>query len=105
MKNQALSVSGSYEKFFELNGKRYSHIMDPRTGWPVQGVLSVTVITRDGLSGDALDNVFYVLGVERGRASLKKFSASEVIFFVPDSLQKWKMIRVRRPHSERSTPR
>ncbi|MBO0726130.1 MAG: FAD:protein FMN transferase, partial [Blastocatellia bacterium] len=62
LKDLALSVSGSYEKFFELNGKRYSHIMDPRTGRPVQGVLSVVVITGDGVSGDALDNVFYVLG-------------------------------------------
>jgi FAD:protein FMN transferase len=96
LKDQALSVSGSYEKFFELNGKRYSHIMDPRTGLPVQGVLSVVVITGDGLSGDALDNVFYVFGVERARASMKKFSASDVIFFLPDSLKKWKMVRVRR---------
>jgi FAD:protein FMN transferase len=100
LKDQALSVSGSYEKFFELNGKRYSHIMDPRTGWPVQGVLSVAVITSDGLSGDALDNVFYVLGIERGRASLKKFSASEVIYFLPDSRRKWKMVRVRRNHNK-----
>jgi thiamine biosynthesis lipoprotein len=96
LKDKALSVSGSYEKFFELNGKRYSHIMDPRTGLPVQGILSVVVITTDGLSGDALDNVFYVFGVERARASMKKFSASDVIFFLPDSLKKWKMVRVRR---------
>ena len=48
--------------------------MDPRTGRPVQGVLSVAVITDDGTSGDALDNVFYVLGAERGRALVNKFS-------------------------------
>lgn len=97
LKDLALSVSGSYEKFFELNGKRYSHIMDPRTGLPVQGVLSVVVITGDGLRGDALDNVFYVFGVNRSRASMKKFSASEIIFFAPapNSLKKWKMIRLR----------
>jgi thiamine biosynthesis lipoprotein len=96
LKDQALSVSGSYEKFFELDGKRYSHIMDPRTGLPVQGVLSVVVITADGLSGDALDNVFYVFGAKRGKSSMKKFSASEVIFFLPDSVKKWKMVHVRR---------
>jgi thiamine biosynthesis lipoprotein len=100
LKDRALSVSGSYEKFFEIDGARYSHIIDPKTGWPVQGVLSVAVITGDGLSGDALDNVFYALGVERGRASLKKFSASEVIFFLPDSLRKWKMLRIRREQVE-----
>ncbi len=96
LKDQALSVSGSYEKFFELNGVRYSHVMDPRTGRPAQGVLSVAVITNDGMSGDALDNVFYVLGVERSRALLKKFSASEVIFFLPESEKGWKMDRMRR---------
>ncbi|HEU0179959.1 MAG TPA: FAD:protein FMN transferase [Blastocatellia bacterium] len=96
LKDRALSVSGSQEKFFELNGARYSHVMDPRTGRPVQGVLSVAVITADGLSGDALDNVFYVFGAKRGRASLKKFSASEVIFFLPDTRKEWKMVRIRR---------
>jgi thiamine biosynthesis lipoprotein len=96
LKDQALSVSGSYEKFFELNGKRYSHIMNPRTGLPVQGVLSVVIIGGDGLSGDALDNVFYVFGAERGKASMKKFSANEVIFFLPNSPGKWKMVRFRR---------
>src|SRR5215471_13403370 len=102
LKDHVLSVSGSYEKFFELNGARYSHVMDPRTGRPVQGVLSVAVVTDDGTSGDALDNVFYVLGAERGRAWLSKFHASEVIFFLPDSRKKWKMVRV---HSlSRSTP-
>jgi thiamine biosynthesis lipoprotein len=95
LKDQSLSVSGSYEKFFELGGVRYSHIMDPRTGKPIQGMLSVAVITRDGLSGDALDNVFYVLGVRQSRARLNKFSPSEVIFFLPEPGRPWKMIRMR----------
>jgi thiamine biosynthesis lipoprotein len=95
LKDRALSVSGNYEKFFELGGVRYSHIMDPRTGKPVQGLLSVAVITRDGLSGDALDNVFYVLGVQQSRARLNKFSPSEVIFFLPESGRQWKMVRMR----------
>ena len=96
LKDQSLSVSGSYEKFFELDGVRYSHVMDPRTGRPVQGVLSVAVITGDGTSGDALDNVFYALGVERSRAWLNKFSANEVIFFLPESGKRWKMVRIRK---------
>ena len=103
LKDQSLSVSGSYEKFFELNGVRYSHIMDPRTGRPVQGVLSVAVITNDGTSGDALDNVFYALGVERSRACWKKFSANEVIFFLPDSGKKWRMVRLRKRARDEQT--
>jgi thiamine biosynthesis lipoprotein len=94
LKDQAFSVSGSYEKFFELDGVRYSHVMDPRTGRPVQGVLSVAVITDDGVSGDALDNVFYVLGVERSRNILSKFFAREVIFFLPDRAPKWRIVRI-----------
>lgn len=96
LKDQTLSVSGSYEKFFKLNGVRYSHVMNPRTGKPAQGVLSVAVVTDDGTSGDALDNVFYVLGVERSKALLNKFSASEVIFFLPEQGRRWKMVRVRK---------
>jgi thiamine biosynthesis lipoprotein len=96
LKDKSLSVSGSYEKFFELDGVRYSHVMDPRTGRPVQGVLSVAVITDDGTSGDALDNVFYALGVERSSARLKNFSANEVIFFLPESGERWRMVRIRK---------
>lgn len=83
LKNQALSVSGSYEKFFEMEGRRYSHIMDPRTGRPVEGVLSVAVITDTGTAGDALDNVFYVQGIKWSRRSLQDFTASKVLFFLP----------------------
>src|SRR5262249_5792179 len=103
LKNRCLSVSGSYEKFFELDGVRYSHVMDPRTGRPVQGVLSVAVITNDGTSGDALDNVFYALGVERSRAWLKKFSASEVIFFLPEPGKRWRMVRLRKGARDEQT--
>jgi thiamine biosynthesis lipoprotein len=94
LKDQSLSVSGSYEKFFEVDGVRYSHVMDPRTGRPVQGILSVAVITDTGTAGDALDNVFYVMGVERIREYLKKFPASEVIFFLPEKNKLWKMVRM-----------
>jgi len=94
LNNRALSVSGSYEKFFELNGLRYSHIMDPRTGMPVQGILSVLVITGTGTAGDALDNVFYVLGVEKSRKALERFPDTEVQFFVPESGKKWKIIEI-----------
>jgi thiamine biosynthesis lipoprotein len=94
LNNRALSVSGSYEKFFEVDGVRYSHIMDPRTGMPVQDILSVAVITETGTAGDALDNVFYVLGIEKSRKLLERYPVTEVIFFLPDSGQDWKLIRL-----------
>ena len=92
LKDQTLSVSGSAEKYFELNGQRYSHIMDPRTGRPVMGVLSVAVIAQTGTAGDALDNVFYVQGVARSRQLLHHFSDTEVYFFLPDKTKDRKSV-------------
>lgn len=91
LKNQALSVSGSYEKFFEVNKHRYSHIMDPRTGWPVEGILSVAVITENGTAGDALDNVFYVQGLQWSRKVLTSLPVSKVVFFLSESGGKSRM--------------
>lgn len=95
LRDRALSVSGSYEKFFERNGRRYSHVMDPRTGRPVPDVLSVAVLTANGTAGDALDNVFYVQGVEWSRANRKRLGADEVYFFLPQSGRGWRMVHLR----------
>lgn len=94
LKNRALSVSGSYEKFFELNGTRYAHIFDPRTGVPVANMLSVAVLTTTGTAGDALDNVFYVQGVAWSRAQLNQFPATEVFFFLPQTASRWTLIHL-----------
>lgn len=94
LKDRALSVSGSYEKFFDLGGKRYSHIFDPRTGWPTQGVLSVAVLTDTGTSGDALDNVFYVLGVEKSKSHLKKLPTTTAMFFLPGA-KSWRLVELK----------
>jgi FAD:protein FMN transferase len=93
LKNQVLSISGSSEKFFEVKGKRYSHIMDPRTGQPVMNILSVAVITDSGTKGDALDNIFYVQGVRKAKTMRKKYPATEIFFFVPDGRSSWKMLQ------------
>ncbi len=98
LKDRALSVSGSYEKFFDLGGKRYSHIFDPRTGWPVQGVLSVAVLAETGTAGDALDNVFYVLGVEKSRNYLRRLKQTEVVLYLTNdkrnSQNGWRQVRL-----------
>ncbi len=62
LKDASLSVAGSAEKSFTANGVTYTHIMDPRTGEPVQGMLSVAVVTPSATAGDALDDAFFVLG-------------------------------------------
>jgi FAD:protein FMN transferase len=59
---EQVHTSGNYERFREWEGKRYSHIIDPRTGWPVQEVVSVTLIHRDGALADAFTKPFMVGG-------------------------------------------
>jgi thiamine biosynthesis lipoprotein len=96
LRDRALSISGSSEKFFESGGVRYSHIMDPRTLKPVQGILSVAVLTTTGTIGDALDNVFFVQGVDLTRSSLTKHPVgTEAMFFLPDGDSKWTMVSVK----------
>jgi FAD:protein FMN transferase len=85
LEDRALSVAGSSEKSFESGGVRYSHIMDPRTGRPVQGMLSVAVLASSGTAGDALDDALFVMGEERSRAYLKKLPDTEAFFFLPAS--------------------
>jgi thiamine biosynthesis lipoprotein ApbE len=68
--------------------------MDPRTGRPVQGVLSVAVLASSGTAGDALDDAFFVLGPEKSRRYLKQLPGTEVFFFLPDRNRPWKMIRL-----------
>jgi thiamine biosynthesis lipoprotein len=62
--DESLSTSGSYEKFFEVDGKLYSHIMDPRTGMPAEGVLSVSVRSALTLDSEAFCKAFFVNGLE-----------------------------------------
>jgi thiamine biosynthesis lipoprotein len=62
LKNESMSTSGGYEKFFVAGGKTYSHIMDPRTGYPASGVLSVSVIAPRTLDSEAWTKPFFILG-------------------------------------------
>ena len=64
LKDASMSTSGNYEKFFRAEGKIYSHIMDPRTGWPAQGVLSVSVVAPRTLDSEAWTKPFFVNGRE-----------------------------------------
>ncbi|HSD65457.1 MAG TPA: FAD:protein FMN transferase [Vicinamibacteria bacterium] len=93
LRDRALSVSGGYERFFERDGVTYSHIMDPRSGRPVQGVLSVAVLSDSATDGDALDDVLFVQGVERARASLRSHPPAEALFFLPRTGRRWTLVR------------
>jgi len=60
--NECVATSGSYERYVIIGGRQYTHIMDPRTGKPVSGTLSVTVVTPRGTDSDALSTAIFVAG-------------------------------------------
>ena len=64
--DSAVETSGSYEKYVTFNGKRYSHIIDPRTGYPATGIISVSVFAKQTELADALATGIFVMGVEVG---------------------------------------
>ena len=65
LRDRALATSGSGTQFFLHEGRRYGHIIDPRSGWPADGVLSATVLAPSAAEADALSTALYVLGPER----------------------------------------
>jgi thiamine biosynthesis lipoprotein len=72
LKDQAISTSGCHEKTFAAAGKTYCHIMNPRTGQPIDGVLSATIITPSGVEAEVLSKTVMVMGVEKARDFLKQ---------------------------------
>ena len=64
--DKAVATSGNYEKFVVINGKRYSHTIDPKTGFPVSGIKSVTIICSNAEVADALATPVMVMGVKPG---------------------------------------
>jgi thiamine biosynthesis lipoprotein len=79
LRDRSLSTSGNYEKFFRLGGRTYSHIMNPRTGRPVEGVLQTTVIAAEATDSDALSTAVFVLGPARAAALLKNFEGAAAL--------------------------
>ncbi|MDD5561231.1 MAG: FAD:protein FMN transferase [Candidatus Omnitrophica bacterium] len=74
LKDQSVSTSGDYEQFFFKDGKRYCHIINPKSGYPVNsGITSVTIVADSALEADALSTAVFVLGKEKGEELLKKF--------------------------------
>ena len=76
---QAVVTSGNYENYIELDGRRLSHILDPRTGWPVEELRSVTIVCPDGELADALATGVSVLGVEKGLELVDRLNGVEAM--------------------------
>lgn len=77
---QAVVTSGGSERFFEVNGTRYHHILDPRTGWPVEsGLLSTTIVCENSMQADALSTAAFVLGLEKGLNLISRMTEVEAV--------------------------
>jgi FAD:protein FMN transferase len=83
LRDRALSTSGDYEQFFEVDGRRFSHILDPRTGHPAEGVRSATVLAGSATDTDALSTAAFVLGVEKTRQLCDAFPGTGAVM-VPE---------------------
>lgn len=93
--NKMIATSGDYEKYFELDGKRYHHILDPSTGYPVDnGLISVTIISDSGFLSDALSTACFIMGLEDGMAYAEKkgvdavFVTEDKKVYITDGLKK-----------------
>ena len=76
---QCVFTSGDYERYFEYRGKRYTHILDPRTGYPAEGVHSVTVLADDAALADAAATALFVAGVPQWEEIARSMSVHDVL--------------------------
>ena len=85
IKNKSIVTSGNYERFINFDGKSYSHIIDPRTGYPSQGILSVTIVTENAELADALATSVFVLGEEIGMNMINQLKGVDCIIINSDN--------------------
>lgn len=78
-------TSGTYERYFTENGKRYHHILSPVDGYPVEnGLASVTILSEHSVDGDALSTACFVLGPEKGMTLIESLDGIEALFVTDD---------------------
>jgi thiamine biosynthesis lipoprotein len=79
LEDTSISTSGDYERFFEVDGVRFHHVIDPATGRSPSGILSVTVLADDGLTTEALSKSVFVLGLDKGMRLIESQTAVDAI--------------------------
>ena len=89
LEHKAVVTSGNYEKFIHINGKRYSHIIDPRTGIPSNGIISCTIFASKAELADALATATFVMGVESGLFLIDQLPNTEAILIDDKGIIHW----------------
>ena len=83
LENMGFATSGDYRNFIQIEGKRYSHIIDPRSGWPVDnGIVSVSILADTCAMADGLATAIMVMGPEKGQALLNRLDTVEGLIMV-----------------------
>ena len=83
--NQAIATSGNYRNFYTFNDKRFSHIIDPRTGYPVEtNIASVTVLGTNCMDADALATALSVLNFNEGKALIESLDGFEALWIIKE---------------------
>lgn len=77
--NNSVATSGDYEQFFEVDGIRYHHILDPKSGYPAKGLRSVTIINQSNTFADALATAVFVMGKDKGMRLIENLSDTEAM--------------------------
>lgn len=86
LKNRGLATSGNYRKYYEKDGVRYSHTINPETGYPVtHSLLSASVMAPDALTADAYATAFMVMGLDRAKSFVKESEKLEAYFIYSDN--------------------
>lgn len=87
VRDRSVVTSGTYERGFTVDGVRYHHLLDPKTGKPVQnGLASVTVIAESSATADALSTACFVLGEQKARDLIAQFPDTDVLFIYEDGM-------------------
>ncbi len=79
LNDYTVATSGDYEQYFEIDGKRYHHILDPKTGYPSSGLQSVTIIHKENTIADALATAVFVMGKDEGMKLIENLNDTEVM--------------------------
>lgn len=77
---RSVATSGDYQRFFEVGGERYHHILDPRTGRPATGLVAAAIVAPSGLDSDAVSTAVYILGLQAGLELLESLGLEAVLF-------------------------
>ncbi|MEM9693380.1 MAG: FAD:protein FMN transferase [Myxococcota bacterium] len=103
VEDHAFSTAGDYERSFIKNGKRYHHIIDPRTGYPATASRSVTIWAKTALMADALDDAVFILGPEKGLALVESIEGCGAVIVDKDN-KVWVSKRLQNKVSIRRPP-